>query len=166
MVAHRRPGGGRRGLHPERIRRGPRPAVPGAPRGDRAGRWRSLRLGARDRVDERLRECRDRTRAATPIRPRWPPSVAEAVHVPADLTLLLSTGVIGTLLPLAKVAAGVRTVIGDGLRSTDDALEAVAVALRTTDSRTKLATVEPGAARSRWDSGLGHRQRRSPRASG
>ncbi len=67
--------------------------------------------------------------------------LAEAVQVPADLTLLLSTGVIGTLLPLAKVAAGVRTVIGDGLRSTDDALEAVAVALRTTDSRTKLATV-------------------------
>ena len=67
--------------------------------------------------------------------------LAEAVRVPADQTLLLSTGVIGTLLPLAKVAAGVRTVIGDGLRSTDDALEAVAVALQTTDSRTKLATV-------------------------
>ena len=67
--------------------------------------------------------------------------LAEALRVPADQTLLLSTGLIGTLLPLAKVAAGIRTVIGDGLRSTDDALEAVAVALRTTDSRTKLATV-------------------------
>ncbi|HSS36298.1 MAG TPA: bifunctional ornithine acetyltransferase/N-acetylglutamate synthase, partial [Patescibacteria group bacterium] len=67
--------------------------------------------------------------------------LAAALQVPADLTLLLSTGVIGTLLPLAKVAAGIQTVVGDGLRSTDDALEAVAVALRTTDSRTKLATV-------------------------
>ncbi|MGZ8528443.1 MAG: bifunctional ornithine acetyltransferase/N-acetylglutamate synthase [Candidatus Limnocylindrales bacterium] len=67
--------------------------------------------------------------------------LAQAVGVPTASTLLLSTGVIGTRLPLDRVRAGLAAVVAEGLAPTDAALEAAAVALRTTDSRTKLATV-------------------------
>jgi glutamate N-acetyltransferase/amino-acid N-acetyltransferase len=65
----------------------------------------------------------------------------------SELTLHLSTGLIGTRLPVDRVVAGI-----DGLASqlsTDDAaLLAAAEALRTTDSKTKIVTtsvVLPGA---------------------
>ena len=58
----------------------------------------------------------------------------------ADMeTLLLSTGIIGTRLPLDVVAAGV-TALTPRLTATDDGLAAAAEALRTTDSTVKAAT--------------------------
>jgi glutamate N-acetyltransferase/amino-acid N-acetyltransferase len=65
--------------------------------------------------------------------------LAAALGTHVEQTLLLSTGVIGTRLPLDRVGAGI-AVVGRTLAATDDALEAAAVALRTTDSVTKAAT--------------------------
>ncbi len=65
--------------------------------------------------------------------------VANAFDVIPDRVLHLSTGVIGTRLPLDKVAAGLEAL--DPLATMDDAgLAAAAEALRTTDSVTKVAT--------------------------
>jgi glutamate N-acetyltransferase / amino-acid N-acetyltransferase len=68
-------------------------------------------------------------------------ALADAAGVPTEHTLLLSTGVIGTRLPLERVRAGLGTLVPGGLAPTGDGLEAAAGALRTTDSRTKIATV-------------------------
>ncbi len=68
---------------------------------------------------------------------------AEPVHV-----LHLSTGVIGTRLPVDKVQSAVKRVTDQGLEYSDLALGQAAVALRTTDSTTKMASVAvqlPGA---------------------
>jgi glutamate N-acetyltransferase/amino-acid N-acetyltransferase len=65
--------------------------------------------------------------------------LAEATGVPVKRTLHLSTGVIGTRLPLDRVASGL-TAILPTLTEDDAGLEAAAVALRTTDSATKTAT--------------------------
>jgi glutamate N-acetyltransferase/amino-acid N-acetyltransferase len=65
--------------------------------------------------------------------------LAAAVGVPVERTLLLSTGVIGTRLPLDRVADGIEG-LAPSLAATEAGLEAAAVALRTTDSRTKMAT--------------------------
>ena len=65
--------------------------------------------------------------------------VAEITGKPAALTLHLSTGVIGTRLPVDKVAAGLER-LAPTLSATDDGLAAMAEALRTTDSVTKVAT--------------------------
>lgn len=65
--------------------------------------------------------------------------VANAFDVMPDRVLHLSTGVIGTRLPLDKVAVGLEAL--DPLATMDDAgLAAAAEALRTTDSVTKMAT--------------------------
>src|SRR4029079_9561713 len=66
--------------------------------------------------------------------------LAGALGIARERTLLLSTGVIGTRLPLDKVAAGI-DALARRLAPTDDALAAAAEALRTTDTRTKAATV-------------------------
>jgi glutamate N-acetyltransferase/amino-acid N-acetyltransferase len=65
--------------------------------------------------------------------------LAAATGTIVERTLMLSTGVIGTRLPLDLIETGIAG-LGPALAATDDALEAAAVALRTTDSRTKLAT--------------------------
>jgi glutamate N-acetyltransferase/amino-acid N-acetyltransferase len=65
--------------------------------------------------------------------------VAEATGVAAERILHLSTGIIGTRLPLDRVAGGVRDLVAR-LRTADGGLEDAAVALRTTDSVTKVAT--------------------------
>jgi len=65
--------------------------------------------------------------------------VAEATKRSEGLTLHLSTGIIGTRLPLDKVAAGLDRLVPT-LRETDDGLAAMAEAMRTTDSVTKVAT--------------------------
>jgi glutamate N-acetyltransferase/amino-acid N-acetyltransferase len=65
--------------------------------------------------------------------------LAAAVGTTEDLTLHLSTGVIGTRLPLDRVVAGIATVVPI-LDASDGGLEAMAIALRTTDSVTKVAT--------------------------
>ena len=64
---------------------------------------------------------------------------ASALAVAADHVLHFSTGIIGTRLPLDRVATGIKT-LAPSLGRTDADLEAAAVALRTTDSVTKLAT--------------------------
>jgi len=65
--------------------------------------------------------------------------VAGALGIREGEVLHLSTGVIGTRLPLEKVAAGVGALVPE-LAATGSGLEAAAVALRTTDSTTKVAT--------------------------
>ena len=65
--------------------------------------------------------------------------VAEATGAEISRTLHMSTGMIGTRLPLDRVAVGL-TVLVPELAATDEGLEAAAIALRTTDSVTKLAT--------------------------
>lgn len=65
--------------------------------------------------------------------------LAEALDVPIERTLLLSTGVIGTRLPLDRVAAGIAALAPD-LSPADEALESAARALMTTDSRMKVAS--------------------------
>jgi glutamate N-acetyltransferase/amino-acid N-acetyltransferase len=67
-------------------------------------------------------------------------AVAAQLRVDPSSVLSLSTGVIGTRLPVARVAAGVATLVGNGLATDDAALAAVAEALRTTDSVAKAAT--------------------------
>lgn len=66
--------------------------------------------------------------------------LAEATGVPLERTLHLSTGIIGTRLPLDRVAGGLASLI-PALTHDDAALQAAAVALCTTDSVTKTATV-------------------------
>ena len=65
--------------------------------------------------------------------------VAAAFGIDETRVLHLSTGVIGTRLPLDKVAAGIAT-LAPALTADDAALAAAAEALRTTDSVTKVAT--------------------------
>jgi glutamate N-acetyltransferase / amino-acid N-acetyltransferase len=66
--------------------------------------------------------------------------LADALGIAPERTLLLSTGVIGTRLPLEKVGAGISYLV-PRLEASDDGLAAAAEALRTTDTRTKAATV-------------------------
>jgi glutamate N-acetyltransferase/amino-acid N-acetyltransferase len=65
--------------------------------------------------------------------------LAAALGVAVERTLLLSTGVIGTRLPLDLVGPGINA-LAPSLAATDAGLAAAAEALRTTDSRTKAAT--------------------------
>jgi glutamate N-acetyltransferase/amino-acid N-acetyltransferase len=64
--------------------------------------------------------------------------VAGATGVALEHVLHLSTGVIGTRLPLDRVAAGVEANV-PLLTTSDEGLAAAAEALRTTDSVTKMA---------------------------
>jgi glutamate N-acetyltransferase/amino-acid N-acetyltransferase len=68
--------------------------------------------------------------------------LAGASGVAVDRTLHLSTGIIGSRLPLEAVARGLSALVPAGLSETDEGFEAVAIALRTTDSRTKVASTE------------------------
>ena len=68
-------------------------------------------------------------------------AVADAIGTTPDHVLHLSTGVIGTRLPVDKVAATIKRVTDEGLEYTDLALGQAAVSLRTTDSTTKMASV-------------------------
>jgi glutamate N-acetyltransferase/amino-acid N-acetyltransferase len=65
--------------------------------------------------------------------------LATATGSALERTLHLSTGIIGTRLPLDRVAAGLDALV-PVLRQGDAGLEAVAVALCTTDSVVKTAT--------------------------
>jgi len=65
--------------------------------------------------------------------------VASAVGIDQDRVLHLSTGIIGTRLPLDRVASGIAS-LAPSLADDDAALQAVAEALRTTDSVVKVAT--------------------------
>ncbi len=75
-------------------------------------------------------------------------AVAEAIDARPEHVLHLSTGIIGTRLPVGNVTAAIGKVTREGLECTDLALGQAAVALRTTDSTTKMAsltTLAPGA---------------------
>ncbi|MHB8892084.1 MAG: bifunctional ornithine acetyltransferase/N-acetylglutamate synthase, partial [Candidatus Limnocylindrales bacterium] len=75
-------------------------------------------------------------------------AVATALGSTPQHVLHLSTGVIGTRLPVDKVVATIARVAAGGLTATDDGLVAAAVALRTTDTTAKMASVTvslPGA---------------------
>jgi glutamate N-acetyltransferase/amino-acid N-acetyltransferase len=65
--------------------------------------------------------------------------VANALGVPKEHTLHLSTGLIGTRLPLDLVRSGITSLTIAGLGTEPRHLESAATALRTTDSRTKMA---------------------------
>ena len=65
--------------------------------------------------------------------------VADALGLDEVHVLHLSTGVIGTRLPLANVGSGLDSLV-PGLAADDAALAAAAEALRTTDSVSKVAT--------------------------
>ena len=65
--------------------------------------------------------------------------LAEALGITPSQTLLLSTGIIGTRLPLDIVRSGIAAV-APTLAPSDDGLAAAAEALRTTDSVVKAAT--------------------------
>ena len=68
-------------------------------------------------------------------------AVAAAIGATPEQVLHLSTGVIGTRLPVDKVTAAIARVAAGGLAATDEALADAAVSLRTTDSTTKMASV-------------------------
>jgi len=65
--------------------------------------------------------------------------LAEVAGTTTERTVLLSTGVIGTRLPVERIGAGLRAIRAD-LAASDAGLEDAATALRTTDSVTKIAT--------------------------
>jgi glutamate N-acetyltransferase/amino-acid N-acetyltransferase len=65
--------------------------------------------------------------------------VAALLDTKPERTLALSTGVIGVRLPLTKIKEGLTRLVPQ-LAETDAALEAVAGALMTTDTKIKLAT--------------------------
>jgi glutamate N-acetyltransferase/amino-acid N-acetyltransferase len=75
-------------------------------------------------------------------------SLAEAAGTDASHVLALSTGLIGTRLPVARIEAAIASVVASELRADDAAFAEVAQALRTTDSRAKAAALSvslPGA---------------------
>ena len=75
-------------------------------------------------------------------------AVAAALGSPTTEILHVSTGIIGIRLPVDRVTAEIARVTSGGLAATDDALTNAALALRTTDTTTKMATttvVLPGA---------------------
>lgn len=67
-------------------------------------------------------------------------ALGSALGVRPELTLALSTGLIGSRLPVEEIRRGLDRLVPDGLSTADDALDALAEQLRTTDSRPKAAT--------------------------
>jgi glutamate N-acetyltransferase/amino-acid N-acetyltransferase len=67
--------------------------------------------------------------------------LSAALGTEPERTLAMSTGLIGSRLPIDKVAAGIAALTAR-LSADADALAAAAEALRTTDSRAKIATAE------------------------
>lgn len=68
--------------------------------------------------------------------------LGHAVGVAVRHTLAVSTGLIGSRLPVDRIAPAIRALVADGLTDEPSALADVAEALRTTDSRAKQATVQ------------------------
>jgi glutamate N-acetyltransferase/amino-acid N-acetyltransferase len=75
-------------------------------------------------------------------------TLADALGTAAEQTLALSTGLIGSRLPVDRIRAALAGLVPDGLTTDDAALATLAEQLRTTDSRAKAATARvslPGA---------------------
>ena len=71
-------------------------------------------------------------------------ALATALGTDPSMTLAVSTGLIGTRLPVEKIAPAIARLVADGLRADDAAFDAVSEALRTTDNVAKAATVRVG----------------------
>jgi glutamate N-acetyltransferase/amino-acid N-acetyltransferase len=67
--------------------------------------------------------------------------LARAAGTDPRHVLAMSTGLIGTRLPVDRISAAIEAAVAGALRAEDDAFAAVAEALRTTDSRAKAASV-------------------------
>jgi glutamate N-acetyltransferase/amino-acid N-acetyltransferase len=67
--------------------------------------------------------------------------LARAIGCRIEETLMASTGLIGTRLPVGRVASGIEALVPAGLGTDDAALEAVATAMMTTDHALKSASV-------------------------
>ena len=65
--------------------------------------------------------------------------LADRLHIERQQTLAMSTGLIGTRLPVERIAAALPALVGS-LASSDAALAALAEQMCTTDSRPKWAT--------------------------
>jgi len=68
-------------------------------------------------------------------------ALAAALAVAPEETLALSTGLIGSRLPVEAIRRALDGLVAGGLSAGDDALAALAEQLRTTDSRPKAASV-------------------------
>jgi glutamate N-acetyltransferase / amino-acid N-acetyltransferase len=68
-------------------------------------------------------------------------TLAEVSGARREHVLAMSTGLIGTRLPVDRVAEAIRATVRDGLGADDASWAAVSEALRTTDSRAKTASV-------------------------
>jgi glutamate N-acetyltransferase/amino-acid N-acetyltransferase len=68
-------------------------------------------------------------------------ALAGALDVAPGLTLALSTGLIGSRLPVDAIRGALEGLVSAGLGTTDEALATLAEQLRTTDSRPKAASV-------------------------
>lgn len=68
-------------------------------------------------------------------------TLAETVGTTTERVLAMSTGLIGTRLPVQRIATAVSTVVAAGLGRDDAAFADIAEALRTTDSRAKMAAI-------------------------
>jgi glutamate N-acetyltransferase/amino-acid N-acetyltransferase len=69
-------------------------------------------------------------------------ALAERVGVAPELTLAISTGLIGSRLPVDRIQSGLADLVPAGLAATDEAFAALGEQMRTTDSRAKAASVE------------------------
>src|SRR4051794_1230389 len=68
-------------------------------------------------------------------------ALARGLGVPIDQTLALSTGLIGSRLPVGAIRGALGRLVPGGLAARDDGFAALGEQLRTTDSRPKAATV-------------------------
>jgi glutamate N-acetyltransferase / amino-acid N-acetyltransferase len=68
-------------------------------------------------------------------------ALAAAVGVEVEQTLALSTGLIGTRLPVETLLPQIADLVAGGLASTDEALTQLGLQLCTTDTRAKSASV-------------------------
>jgi len=68
-------------------------------------------------------------------------ALAGALDVAPDQTLALSTGLIGSRLPIDAIRPALDRLVSGGLSTEDDGLATIAEQLRTTDSRPKAASV-------------------------
>ncbi|CAN5696853.1 bifunctional glutamate N-acetyltransferase/amino-acid acetyltransferase ArgJ [soil metagenome] len=68
-------------------------------------------------------------------------ALGAALAVATEQTLAISTGLIGTRLPVDRLRGRLRQLASDGLAATDDALAALAEQMCTTDTHPKAASV-------------------------
>ena len=68
-------------------------------------------------------------------------TLGTAAGITTEQVLAMSTGLIGTRLPVERIAVAIEAAIETGLGRTDQDFAEVAEAMRTTDSRLKMAAV-------------------------